>query len=161
MPELTAKLRKELDLIQIKVLPEDYIFVRLPPDAKAIPGEWYRPATTRFAVFIRDPEEITLIVAQRKWMGMRNLFRKCRVSRKVRVVMLDLRRVKHPARCLPIIGRAFVEAGLATAPLASAHAVHVLVRRENLPKTIRVLRGLLSGEHGPGSPPARHRRPRA
>jgi len=161
MPEPTAKLRKELDLIRLKVLPEDYLFVQLPPDAKAIPGEWYRPATTQFAVFIRDPEEITLIVARRKWLGMRNLFSKCRVSRKVRVIMLDLRHLKDPTRCITLIGRTFVEAGIAAAPLASTHAIHVLVRRENLPKTIRALRGLLSGEPEPERTPARRRRLRA
>jgi len=152
MPEPTAQLRKQLGLIRLKLLPEDYFFIQLPPDAKAIPGEWYGPATTRFAAFVRDAEAITLIVARQKWLGMRNLFPKFWVSKKARVIRLDLRRLKDPTHYVPTIGRTLVEAGIVTAPMASLHALYVLVAREDLPKAIRVLRGLFSGEPEPGSP---------
>jgi hypothetical protein len=58
-----ADVRKLIAKTKLVVMPEDYFLIRLPVDAKPIPGEWYRPATTRFAVFIREPKEITLVVA--------------------------------------------------------------------------------------------------
>ncbi len=143
MSELTADLRKQLGRVQHRVLPEDYLVVHLPLDAKPIPGEWYRPATTRFAAFIRDPESVTLIVARRKWVAMKNLFRESRISKTVRVITLLVPRLKDPEACLTVIARALAESGLGAAPLSSFHRNHILVPKENLPKAIRLLRGIL------------------
>ena len=76
MAPLSPELKELFGRTKLVVLPEDYYLIHLPVDAKPIPGEWYRPATTRFAVFIREPDEITLIVARRKWLRMQNLFDK-------------------------------------------------------------------------------------
>jgi hypothetical protein len=135
MPELTASLRKQLSRIRLKVLPEDYFVVHLPPDEKAAPAEWFRPATTRFAVFIRDPEAVTLIVPRRKWLRMQNLFRKFRVVDIVKVVTLGVGRTRNLDPCLVAVGRVLAEAGVG-APLSSFHRDHILIPKQNLPQAV-------------------------
>lgn len=144
MSELTANMKKQLSRIRVKVLPEDYFVVRLPPDEKAVPPEWYRPATTRFAVFIRDPEAVTLIVPRRKWLRMKNLFRKSRVVDTVKVVTLGIGRAKSLEPCLIAVGRVLAEAEVGAVPLSSFHRDHILVPKQNLPRAVRLLRQLLA-----------------
>jgi hypothetical protein len=144
MQKLTPSLRKQLSRIRLQVLPEDYYVVHLPPDEKAAPAEWYRPATTRFAVFIRDAETVTLIVPRRKWLRMQNLFPKFRVVDVVKVVTLGIGRSKKLEPCLAAIGRVLAEAEVGAAPLSSFHRDHILVPKQNLPRAVRVLRQFLA-----------------
>jgi hypothetical protein len=144
MPELTASLRKQLSRIRLKVLPEDYFVVHLPPDENAVPAEWFRPATTRFAVFIRDPEAVTLIVPRRKWLRMQNLFRKFRVVDIVKVVTLGVGRTRNLEPCLVAVGRVLAEAEVGAAPLSSFHRDHILIPKQNLPRAVRLLRQFLA-----------------
>ena len=151
MPELTAKLRKELGHVRIKVLPLDYVVVHLPADVTAIPGEWYRPATTQFAVFIREPETVTLVVARRKWLRMQNLFRKFRISATMRIVTLETDRSRQIGRYLTAVGRILTGAGIGAVPLSSFHSDHILVPRKDLPKAVRMLRQHLAGDDMPAA----------
>lgn len=144
MPELAPSLRKQLSHIRLKVLPEDYLVVHLPPGESAVPGEWYRPATTRFAVFIRDPENVTLVVSRRKWLRMQNLFHKFRVVDVVKVLTLGIGRARKLETCLMAVGQILAEAGLGAAPLSSFHRDHILVPKQNLPRAVRLLRQVLS-----------------
>lgn len=144
MPELSPSPRKQLSRIRLKILPEDYLVVHLPPNENAVPAEWYRPATTRFAVFIRDPDTVTLVVPRRKWLGMQNLFRRSRIVEIVRVVTLDIGRARKLDPCLAAIGQVLTEAGLGVAPLSSFHRNHFLVPKQNLPRAVRLLRQLLA-----------------
>ena len=144
MPELTPSLRKQLSRNRLKVLPEDYFVVRLPPTENAVPAEWYRPVTTRFAVFIRDPAAITLVVSRRKWLRMQNLFRKFRIVETVKVVTLGTGRVRRLESCLVTAGKVLVEAGIDTLPVSSFHYDHILVPKQNLPRAIRLLRQFLA-----------------
>jgi hypothetical protein len=147
MSELSPSLRKQLSRIRLKVLPEDYFVVHLPADEKAVPAEWFRPATTRFAVFIRDPERVTLIVPRRKWLRMQNLFRKFQVVDTVKVVTLGIGRAGKLELCLVAVGRVLAEAGIGAAPLSSFHRDHILVPKQNLPRAVRLLRQFLAQSH--------------
>ncbi len=140
MSEPSTGVRKQLSRIRLKVLPEDYFVIHLPPNEKAVPAEWYRPATTRFAVFIRDPETVTLIVPRRKWLRMQNLFRKFRVVDVVRVVTLRIGRARKPAPCLAGVCKVLLEAGINAVPLSSFRREHLLVPKHNLPRAVRLLR---------------------
>ncbi len=158
MPELTAKLRKELRRVRIKVLPLDYVVVRLPADVAPIPGEWYRPATTQFAAFIREPKTVTLVVARRKWLRMQNLFRRRRISATMRIVTLETARRGQIGRYLTAVGRILIGAGIEAAPLSSFHSDHILIPREDLPKAVRILRQFLAAGDMPAA--RRKRTPR-
>ncbi len=151
MPELTAKLRKELSRVRIKVLPLDYVVVHLPADVAPIPGEWYRPATTQFAVFIREPKTVTLVVARRKWLRMHNLFRKFRISATMRIVTLETGGSGQAGRCLTAVGRILTEAGIGAVPLSSFRSDHILVPRKDFPKAVRLLRQHLAGDDMPAT----------
>ena len=54
MAELSAELKDLLGCANLVIFPEDYFTVYLPVGIKAIPGEWFRPATTKFAVVIQE-----------------------------------------------------------------------------------------------------------
>ncbi len=150
MPELTARL-KELSRVRIKVLPLDYVVVHLPVDVAPIPGEWYRPATTQFAVFIREPKTVTLVVARRKWLRMQNLFRKFRISATMRIVTLETGGSRQAGKHLTAVGRILTEAGIGAVPLSSFRSNHILVPRKDLPKAVRMLRQHLAGEDMPAT----------
>ncbi|NWG11932.1 MAG: ACT domain-containing protein [Acidobacteria bacterium] len=145
MPELTEGLRKRLSRVRIKVLPLDYIVVHLPPDAAPIPGEWYRPATTQFAVFIREPKTVTLVVARRKWLRMQNLFREFEIAATMRIITLEAARRDEVRKNLPSVGRILTGAGIGAVPLSSFRSDHILVPKQDLPKAVRVLRQHLAG----------------
>ncbi len=140
MPELTPSLRKQLSRIRLKVLPEDYLVVRLPPTENAVPAEWYRPATTRFAVFIRDPDTVTIVVSRRKWLRMQNLFRRFRIVDTVRVVTLGIGHARRLELCLVAVGKLLVEGGIDALPFCAFHRDHILVPKQDLPRAVRLLR---------------------
>ncbi len=140
MPELSQSLCKQISRVRLKVLPEDYFVVHLPSDESAVPAEWFRPATTRFAVFIRDPETVTLVVSRRKWLRMQNLFQKYRVVDTVKVVTLGIGPARRLQLCLVAVGQVLVEAGIDTLPLSVFHRDHILVPKQSLPRAVRLLR---------------------
>jgi hypothetical protein len=143
MPLPPAGLRKLLARTKLQVLPEDYYVAHLPVDAKPIPGEWYRQATTRFAVFIREPKEITLIVPRRKWLRMQNIFETYKVTGPMKVVTFDVRLSMVAFGYMAAIGSVLTEADISAVPISSFHRDHILVQKDDLPQTVRVLRQFL------------------
>ena len=143
MPFPSAGIRKLLARTKLQVMPEDYYVVHLPVDAKPIPGEWYRPATTRFAVFIREPREITLVVPRRKWLRMQNIFEKFKVSGPMKVVAFDVKLSMVAFGYMAAIGAILTEAKISAVPISSFHHDHILVKKADLPHTVRILRQFL------------------
>jgi hypothetical protein len=142
MLSLSAEVRKLLSSTKLMILPEDYYVIHLPADTKEIPSEWYRPATTRFAVFIREPNEITLIVTRRKWLRMKNIFPKYEKSIPMKIVTFD-QKLARASGSYTAIGTVLAEAKLTGAPISSYSCDHLLVPKTSLPRTMRVLRGFL------------------
>jgi hypothetical protein len=142
MPSLSTDAKKLLSCIKLIILPEDYYVIHLPADTKEIPSEWYRPATTRFAVFIREPKEITLVVTRRKWLRMKNIFSNYEKSVPMKVVTFD-KKLANVSGSYTAIGKVLAEAKLSGTPISSYSCDHLLVPKTNLPRTIRVLRGFL------------------
>jgi hypothetical protein len=134
---------KLLAKTKLVVMPEDYFLVRLPVDAKPIPGEWYRPATTRFAVFIREPNEITLVVPRRKWLRMQNIFEKYEVSGPMKVITFDIKLSLSVFGYIAAVSRALAEAKVSVLPMSSFHRDHILVSKKDLPRSMRLLRQLV------------------
>jgi hypothetical protein len=143
MAVLSANLKKLLVRTKLSVLPEDYFVVRLPLDSKPIPGEWYRPATTRFAVFVREPKEISLIVPRRKWLRMQSIFEKYKLSGPMKVISFDRKISMVVPGYMSAVGEVLAEAKISVLPVSTLATDHVLVQKADLPRTIRLLRNFV------------------
>ncbi len=143
MPVRSTALRKLLVRTKLRVLPEDYFVIRLPLDIKPIPGEWYRPATTRFAVFIRESKGISLIVTRRKWLRMQSIFDKPKVSGPMKVIAFDCKISMVTPGYMAAIGAALSESKISALPVSTLSSDHILVKKTDLPRTIRLLRHLI------------------
>ncbi len=143
MAALSSNIKKLLARTKLVVLPEDFFVVELPVDIKPIPGEWYRPATTRFAVFIREPKQITLIVNRRKWLRMQNIFEKYIVRGPVKVLAFDVKLSQVARGYMATIGTVLAEARLGCVPVSSFLQDHIIVPKADLPRTVRVIRQFL------------------
>jgi hypothetical protein len=143
MPAPRADVRKLLAKTKLVVLPEDYFLIRLPVDVKPIPGEWYRPATTRFAVFIREPKEITLVVPRRKWLRMQNIFDEFEVSGPMKVITFDIKLSLAVYGYIAAISRVLADAKISVLPMSSFNRDHILVSKKDLPRSVRLLRQYL------------------
>ena len=140
MSDLNKDLKSLLVRTRISVLPEDYLAIRLPVDSKPIPGEWYRPATTRFAVFIREPKEISLVVTRRKWLRMQSIFDKYQVSGPMKVISFDNKLSMVVPGYMCAIGSVLVDAKIGAIPISTLSGDHLLVEKADLPRTVRLLR---------------------
>ena len=139
----SADLKKLLVRTRLSVLPEDYFAIRLPLDSKPIPGEWYRPATTRFAVFIREPKEITLIVARRKWLRMQSIFDKYKVVGPFKVIAFNGKLSMVVPGYMSAIGSVLAKAKISVLPVSTLSSDHLLVQKADLPRAVRLLRQLI------------------
>jgi len=144
MAPLAPRLKRLLARTKLEVLPEDYYLVQLPLDTKPIPGEWYRPATTRFAVFIRAPRGITLIVARRKWLRMKKMFSSFETSEPMRVVTLDMALSLDVYGYIAEVSRVLAREKISIVQIAGFDGDHIVVRKADLPRTVRVLRRFIA-----------------
>ncbi len=138
-----SDLKKLLVRTRLSVLPEDYFAIRLPLDSKVIPGEWYRPATTRFAVFIREPREINLIVARRKWLRMQSIFETYKVTGPFKVIGFNGKLSMVAPGYMSAIGSALYDAKISVLPVSTLCRDHILVQKQDLPRAVRILRHLI------------------
>jgi hypothetical protein len=142
MAELSAELKELLGRASLVIFPEDYVTVYLPVGIQAIPGEWFRPATTRFAVVIQEPKVITMIIPKRKWLRMQGMFDKYDASGPFKVISFDIKLSLVAAGYMCTIGSTLAEAGIRAIPISSFKSDHILVPKADLPRTIKVLRDL-------------------
>ncbi len=145
MSAYSANLRSIFRRTKLVVLPEDYLMIRLPVDAKPIPGEWYRPLTTRYAVFVREPKDITLIIPRRKWLRMQTMFAKSLVSEPMKVIIFDIELGVNVYGFIAAISKVLADEKISIMPVSSYHRDHILVRKADLPRTVRLLRQFLQG----------------
>jgi hypothetical protein len=145
MPVLSANINRLLAHTKLVVLPEDYFVVQLPWDVKPIPGEWYRPTTTRFAAFIRESRRITLIVNRRKWLRMQNIFEKYDVYGPMKIVAFDIKLSMAARGYMAAIGTVLAEAKLSVMPVSTLLHDHIIVPKADLPRTMKVVRQFLDG----------------
>ncbi len=145
MTAISADLRKLLTQTELLVFPEDYVVVYLPENIRAIPGEWFRPATTRFAVFIREPKVTTMVVPRRKWLRMQSMFKKYDVDGPMKVISFDVKLSLAASGYMAAIGGVLTAAKINTIPISSFKHDHLLVPKKDLPRTVRALRDFLEG----------------
>jgi hypothetical protein len=143
MPAISAELKKLLTRTSLVVFPEDFVVVYLPVGIKAIPGEWFLPATTRFAVVIQEPKMITMVVPRGKWLRMQNMFENFEVEGPFKVISFDVKLSMVVSGYMAAIGSVLTEASLSSVPISSFKHDHILVPKTDLPHTVRVLRDFL------------------
>jgi hypothetical protein len=140
----SAELKKLLVRTNLVVFPEDYVIVYLPVGIQAIPGEWFRPATTQFAAVVQEPKLITMVVPRRKWLRMQNMFDKYDVSGPYKVISFDVKLSLVTSGYMAAIGSVLREAKLSALPISSFKHDHIIVPKTELPRTVKVLRDFLA-----------------
>jgi hypothetical protein len=145
MAVLSADMKKLLSRASLVVFPEDYVVVFLPVDIKAIPGEWFLPATTRFAVVIQEPKTITMVVPRGKWLRMQSMFENYEIEVKgpFKVISFDVKLSMVARGYMAAIGSVLTESHLSSIPISSFKHDHILVPKADLPHTVRVVRNFL------------------
>ncbi len=143
MAALSAELKKLLARTKLVVLPEDYVVVYLPINVHAIPAEWFRPATTQFAVVIQEPKMITMVIPRRKWLKMKGMFDKFDVNGPLKVISFDVRLSAMTSGYMSAIGSVLTDSKISAIPIFSFKGDHIIVPKGDLPRTVRVLREFL------------------
>ena len=143
MPAISAEFKELLARTNLVVYPEDYVIVYLPVGVQAIPGEWFRPATTRFAVVIQEPKVITMIVSHRKWLRMQSMFDQYDVNGPMKVIAFDVKLSMVASGYMAAIGSVLRQSKISALPISSLKNDHILVPKSDLPHTVRVLREFL------------------
>lgn len=145
MTALSAELKELLTRTNIVVFPEDFVVVYLPVNIKAIPAEWFLPATTRFAVVIQEPKVITMVVPRGKWLRMQSMFEnyEVEVNGPFKVICFDVKLSLVASGYMAAIGSVLTESHLSSIPISSFKHDHILVPKADLPHTVRVVRNFL------------------
>jgi hypothetical protein len=143
MPALSSELKELLARTNLIVFPEDYVIVYLPVGIPAIPGEWFRPATTRFAVVIQEPKVITMIVPRRKWLRMQSIFESYDVNGPMKVIGFDVKLSMVASGYMAAIGEVLRQSKISALPISSLKNDHILVPKSDLPHAVKVLREFL------------------
>jgi hypothetical protein len=143
MAAISADIKKLLARTKLAVLPEDYYLIHLPLDTRLIAAEWFRPATTRFAVFIREPRGISLVVPRRKWLRMRNIFGEHRLRGPLRVITLEMPDSLDISGYISALINVLAQARISIVPVSSMSRDHILVNKADLPRSVRILRNFL------------------
>jgi hypothetical protein len=145
MAALSAELKELLARTKLVVLPEDYVVVYLPINVHAIPAEWFRPATTRFAVVVQEPKMITIVVPRGKWLRMKSMFDKYDVNGPLKVISFDVRLSPVTSGYMSAIGSVLTNSNIHAIPIFSFKGDHIIVPKADLPRTVKVLRTFLDG----------------
>jgi hypothetical protein len=143
MAELPTELKELFTKTNLIVFPEDYVIVYLPISIQAIPGEWFRPATTRFAVVIQEPKVITMVVPRGKWLRMQGMFDKYDVNGPFKVISFDVKLSLVASGYMCAIGSILTESNISAIPISSFKGDHIIVPKADLPRTMKRLRDFL------------------
>ncbi len=140
MPAISTELRVLLNETDLFVFPEDFVVVYLPQNIKAISGEWFRYEATRFAVVIREPKAITMIISRRKWLRMQNIFEQYEVNGPWKVISLKVKQFPVIAGYLAAIESALKDSKIKVIPVSTLKSNHILVPKSDLPRAVRLVR---------------------
>ena len=139
MPAISAEVRDLLIQTDLFVYPEDYVVVYL-SQKKTISGEWFRQATTRFAVVIQEPKTVTMIIPRRKWLRMQNIFDKYEANGPWKAISFKLKNSSVPIGYMAAIEAVLKESKIQIIPVSSLKNGHILVPKSDLPRAVRQLR---------------------
>lgn len=143
MRTISAELKELLARTKLVVFPEDYVIVYLPINVKTIPGEWFRPSTTRFATIIQEPKLITLVVPRQKWLRMQSMFEEFDLNGPYKVISFDVKLSLVASGYMAAIGSVLRESKISALPISSFKHDHIIVPKAELPRAVKVLRNFL------------------
>ena len=143
MPTISAELKELLNKTELVVFPEDFVVVYLPQNIKAISGEWFRAATTRFALVIQEPKTITMVISRRKWLRMQNIFDQFEVNGPWKVINFKAKQSHMVPGYLATIGAALKDSKIRSIPVSTLKNSSILVPKSDLPRAVRLLRDFL------------------
>jgi hypothetical protein len=152
---ISAELKQLLTRANLIVFPEDYVIVHLPIGVKAIPGEWFRPSTTRFAAVIQEPKLVTMVVLRQKWMRMQNMFEKFELNGPYKVISFDVKFSLVASGYMAAIGAVLRESKISALPISSFKEDYLIVPKAELPRAVKVMRSFLNSCKEKKSPGAK------
>ena len=144
MSAISKELKELLMQTDLVVLPEDFVVVYLPQEIKAFSGEWFRHATTRFAVVIQEPKMVTMILSSRKWLRMQNIFEKYDMDGPWKVISLKVKQ-RSVRGYRAAFDSALKDTGVRIIPVSTLKHEYILVPKADLPRAVRLLRDFLNG----------------
>ncbi len=143
MPTLPDDVKTLLAHTKLAVFPEDFIAVSLPIGVKQIPAEWFGPATTTFAAVLQESRLVTMIVPLRKWRRMQSMFEKYDVSGPLKVLNFDVKSSLDAGSLRAAISTLMAESEIRSIPISSFRSYHIIVPKEDLPRTVKIMRKFL------------------
>ena len=143
MPAISAELEELLSATELFVFPEDFVAVYLPQNIKTISGEWFRQATTRFAVVIQEPKSVTMIIPRRKWLRMQNIFEKHEMTGTWKVISFIIKNSPVTIGYLAAVESALEASKIRVIPVYTPRSCNILVPKSDLPRAVRLLRDFL------------------
>lgn len=140
MPDAAELLRQA----KVEVAPETYVLVgmRHAEWARLLENPELSPRAGSNFFLLRDPFEVTLLFEDSDWRAMRHAARDARVEADFRLVTLDVELGWEVVGFLAHVTRILAEAGIPVGALSAYTRDHLLIKQDDLGKTLRVL-----GEH--------------
>ena len=146
MSAISAELKALLIQTELFVFPDDFVVVHLPKEHRTISSEWFRYATTRFAMVIQEPKMITMVIPRRRWLRMQSIFEKYEVTGPWKVISLKVKKSDETIGYLTTMTSVLKDSKIGFIPVSTIKNNHILVPKSDLPRAVRLLRDF-QGKH--------------
>lgn len=129
---------------RVVVAPATYVLVGLTHRdwALLLEDSELSPRAEASFMILRDTQEVTLLIEESDWLRMRHKIRDAKVERNFRLITLDVDLPWTVVGYFARVSEILAQAGIPLGALSSFSRDHLLVKQEDLGKTLRVL-----GEH--------------
>ena len=133
-----------LSRARVEVAPATFVLVGLRPVewARLLENPELSPRAESIFMLLRDPFEVTLLLEEEDWRAMRHAARDAKVESGFRLITLDIKLEWNVVGFLARVTELLAGAGVAVGALSAFSRDHLLIRRDDLGKALRVL-----GEH--------------
>jgi hypothetical protein len=129
---------------KVAVAPATYVLVGLNHRdwSRLLEDSELSPRTEASFMIFRDAHEVTLLMEEDDWLRMRHAIRDAKVERDFRLITLDIELPWNVVGYFARVSEILAQAGIPIGALSSFSNDHLLIKQEDLGKTLRVL-----GEH--------------
>lgn len=149
MQTLTNNERREsvLNLLRktrVEISPDSYTLISLSHDdwRKLLENAELSPRMTAPFMIFSDKHEVTMLLDEVDFGTMRHAIRNAKTERGFRLLTFDIHLDFNVVGFLAEVSRILSEAGISIVALSAFSRDHLLIKQENLAKTLKVL-----GEH--------------